>query len=63
MFIEKLFAKKKDGSGDIPNTQWKLRKFMNESLYGGSKSKYWQGVLKLMNQYAEKFAEAFTNIF
>ena len=62
LFIEKLFAKKKDGSGDIPNTQWKLRKFMNESLYGGSKSKYWQGVLKLMNQYAEKFAEALIDV-
>ena len=35
---------------------------MNESLYGGSKSKYWQGVLKLMNEYAEKFAEGLIDV-
>ena len=62
ILIQKLFAKNKDGSGDLPNTQWKLRKFMNESLYGGSKSKYWQGVLKLMNEYAEKFAEGLIDV-
>ena len=53
---EILFAK------DLPESQWKVRQYFNQALYGGGKSKYWQAVLKKLDEHSEKFAEALIDV-
>ena len=46
----------------LPEAKWKVRQYFNQALYGGGKSKYWQGVLKKLNEHSEKFAEALIDV-
>ena len=56
---EILFAIPKE---KYPEAKWKVRQYFNQALYGGGKSKYWQGVLKILDEHSEKFAEALIDV-